>query len=104
MKTILSLLASLTLFGAVASAHPGCETPRRIVGYTRCGDPIIATYERVGSTRCGEPIFQWVTHYPRERERQPTFSVPLPGFSLYWGGYGRDHRDWDHDGCHYYRH
>ena len=49
-----------------ASAYAGCGTNTRIVGYTSCGTPIVATLEVVGYSRCGDPIFNWVTHYPRE--------------------------------------
>ena len=108
MKTVLTLLASLTLLSTVASAHDHCDTPRRVVGYSRCGDPIIATYEYVGRSRCGEPVYQWVTHYPREseyrheeyrheeyrRHEEPRFSahlpLPLPGLSLFFGHHSHD--------------
>ena len=96
MKTVLTLLASLTLLTTVASAHPGCETPRRVVGYTRCGDPIIATYEFVGRSRCGDPVYEWVTHYPRERETRIELPVPLP--FAFGHHHDRDHDgDYDHD-------
>jgi len=97
MKTVLTILASLTLFTSIASADHGCATPRRVVGYTRCGDPIIATYEYVGRSRCGDPIYQWVTHYPRERE-ETRITLPLPSFSLHLGGRSHsDHRDYGRD-------
>ena len=88
MKTVLTILAGISLFSTTVSAHPECGPTRRIVGYTRCGDPIIATYEIVGRSRCGDPIFEWVTHYPRESS-----------FSF------RDHddyrhHDWDRDRDH----
>ena len=65
MKTVLTILASVSLFASTVAAHPECES-RRVVGYTRCGEPIFATLEMIGRSRCGEPIFEWVTHYPRE--------------------------------------
>ena len=99
MKTLLTILASLTLITTVATAHDHCETPRRVVGYTRCGDPIIATYEYVGRSRCGEPVYQWVTHYPRETEPRyvaPPVPFPLPSFFFSFGHHDHD-RDYDHD-------
>ena len=95
MKTIATLLASFALFTTVASAHPGCETPRRVVGYTRCGDPVIATYDIVGYARCGDPVREWVSHYPREHEATSSVTVP---FAV--RGHFRHHdydrgRDWD---------
>ena len=68
MKTLVTVIASLSLFAISANAHPVCETHSRIVGHTECGTPIYATYEIVGHARCGDPIFEWVTHYPREVE------------------------------------
>jgi hypothetical protein len=79
MKKLFVILASATLFSISASAHDRCETRSRIVGYTHCGTPIIATLEVVGRTRCGEPIFDWVTHYPREADHR----VPA-------------HHEWEH--------
>jgi hypothetical protein len=73
MKTVLIILASVSIFASTISAHSECERPRRLVGYTECGTPIYATYEIVGRTRCGEPIFEWVTHYPRESERHHSY-------------------------------
>ncbi len=98
MKTVLTILASLTLFTTIASADHGCATSSRVVGYTRCGDPIIATYERVGYSRCGDPVYQWVTHYPRERETRVEVPLPLPSLSFFLGGHSHDygHRDYDH--------
>ncbi len=92
MKTALTLLASLALFSTVASAHPGCESTRRVVGYTRCGDPIIATYEVVGHTRCGDPVFDWVKHYPREHESRFSVVLPAPVIEFHhgWGDRGHD--------------
>ena len=66
MKKLLILFASLSLLAVSASAHDRCGTQTRIVGYTSCGTPIVATLEVVGYSRCGEPILSWVTHYPRE--------------------------------------
>ena len=66
MKKLFAILASATLLSVTASAHDSCEPRTRVVGYTACGTPIIATLEVVGYTRCGDPIFEWVTHYPRE--------------------------------------
>ncbi|MDB6075283.1 MAG: hypothetical protein JWO89_2923 [Verrucomicrobiaceae bacterium] len=91
MKTVLTILASLTLFTSIASADHGCATPRRVVGYTRCGDPIVATYEYVGRSRCGDPVYQWVTHYPREREEtRISIPMPVPSLSLYFGAHAAD--------------
>jgi len=97
MKTVLTLLASLTLFTTIASADHGCETPRRVVGYTRCGDPIIATYEFVGRSRCGDPVYEWVPHYPRERESSVVVPLPLPSLPLFLSGRPHDFDRRDHD-------
>ena len=67
--TVLLILASISLSALTASAHEECHE-RRIVGHTRCGEPIFATLEIVGRSRCGEPVFEWVTHYPRETYRR----------------------------------
>lgn len=92
MKTVLTILASASLFASTVSAHPACETSRRLVGYTHCGTPIFATYEMVGRTRCGDPIFQWVTHYPREES-----------FSRSSHDRDDDYRGWDrHDDHHHH--
>lgn len=66
MNRLLIIFASLSLLASTAWAGPRCGTNTRIVGYTSCGMPIVATLERVGYSRCGEPIFNWVTHDPRE--------------------------------------
>ena len=86
MKKVLTILASVSLFVANAAAHPECGTSCWIVGYTRCGDPIIATYEMVGRSRCGDPIYQWVTHYPEERSHYSSRDRD-----------GDRHHDWDRD-------
>jgi hypothetical protein len=90
MKTVLTILASVSIFASTVSARPECETPRRLVGYTHCGTPIYATYEMVGRSRCGEPIFQWVTHYPREES-----------FGHSYRDHDDDHHGWDRDHGHH---
>ena len=90
MKTVLTILASVSIFASTATLKADCGTQRRVVGYTRCGNPIIAVYEVIGRSRCGNPIFGWVTHYPEE--------------SRYASSY-RDHddyrhHDWDRDRDH----
>jgi hypothetical protein len=44
MKTVLIILAGVSIFASTISAHSECERPRRLVGYTECGTPIYATY------------------------------------------------------------
>ncbi len=56
---VLSVITTLISFTPSANAWDGCNS--RIVGYTRCGRPIVAVYQVCGYDRCGHPIGHWVT-------------------------------------------
>ncbi len=66
MKKILFIATALTTLGfsipTESQAWDRCNTPStRIVSYTRCGRPIVATYQVYGYDRCGNPVGRWVT-------------------------------------------
>jgi hypothetical protein len=60
MKTLLSILAAVTVFGLAAPANAAYPHQRRIVGYSH-GVPIYSVYQVVGYNPMGFPIYQWVT-------------------------------------------
>ncbi len=70
MKSILALLAAVTVFGIAAPStsqagdycHPGS---RRVVSYLSCGTPVYATWQICGYDRYGNPQGHWVTDTPR---------------------------------------
>lgn len=64
MKKILSLLALTSAFALMPVNSTNAHDFGRVVGYTPCGKPIIATHEVVGRDHCGRNIWEWVTHYP----------------------------------------
>ncbi len=64
MKKILSLIALTCSFALLPLNSANAHDCGRIVGYTPCGKPIIATHEVVGRDHCGRNIWKWVNHYP----------------------------------------
>ncbi|WP_395742051.1 hypothetical protein [Prosthecobacter sp.] len=93
MKTLLSLLAAVSVFSIAApanAAHPYLHQ-RRIVNYIN-GMPVYATYQIVGYNRMGLPIYQWVT-----QPVGPVYGKPVP--PGHWNRYGHDHglhKGWYH--------
>ncbi len=81
MKTLLSLLAVVTVLGLAAPSANAMPLPfpgqRQIVNYLTNGAPVYAVYQIVGYDAMGYPIYQWVT--------QPTSSVYV---RPHYGGYG----------------
>jgi hypothetical protein len=66
MKRILAIVTvvlSILSFAPSASAWDSCNS--RVVGYTRCGRPIMAIYQVCGYDRCGNPVGHWVTQSSR---------------------------------------
>lgn len=90
MKTFLSILAAVTVFGIAVPANAAHH--RRIVNYVN-GIPVYAVYQIVGYTPLGFPIYQWVT-----QPVNPVYGRPFgpPG---HWGHghFGHDnglHKGW----------
>lgn len=84
MKTLLSLLAAVTVFGiaAPANAAPPFLNQRRIVSYMANGMPVYAFYQIVGYNAMGFPIYQWVT-----QPVSPVYGRPYFGHSYGYRGY-----------------
>lgn len=94
MKTLLSLLAVVSVFGTLTPATAQAVPPvlpmgvqpypgeRRIVSYLTNGTPVWAVYQAVGYDAMGYPIYQWVT--------LPTTTYVRP----YNGGYGYGYRSY----------
>ncbi len=61
MKRFIALLSVVTAFLAFAPSAEAYDCNSRIVGYTRCGRPIVSVYRICGYDRCGNPIGHWVT-------------------------------------------
>ena len=84
MKTLLSLLAAVTVFGiaAPANAAPPFFNQRRIVSYMANGMPVYAVYQIVGYNAMGFPIYQWVP-----QPVVPGYVRPYYGHSYGYRGY-----------------
>jgi hypothetical protein len=73
MKTLLSLLAAVSVYSVAVPASAGPPPfvtnavvqpfpgERRIVSYLTNGTPVYAVYQMVGYDAMGYPIYQWVT-------------------------------------------
>ena len=73
MKTLLSLLAAVSVYSIAVPASAGPPPymlnaavqpfpgERRIVSYLTNGTPVYAVYQMVGYDAMGYPIYQWVT-------------------------------------------
>lgn len=64
MKKILSLIALAGTFDLLPVNSANAHDSGRVVGYTPCGKPIIATHEVAGRDHCGRNIWEWIRHYP----------------------------------------
>lgn len=83
MKTLLSLVAAAAVFGVAApsAVKADCHAQTRVIGYTSCGQPIVAVYRIVGYDHCGRPVGQWVP------VQQPSYGY-APGYSHGHHGHG----------------